>query len=190
MYSDSSMFIISLVIAGIIALVIFGVLRVSKNKISWGFLIGFAISLLMLFFTFQKINKMDVLRGDAEGRQVDSRKITRKSRETYKPKSGPSRYIYYLCYENDKEICTEVSEAVWNRQKEGETFSVISLPGEDETYHASGTYLTEDNYAFDHFLMIIEILAAVFCLIKLLFPNFLSFKGFGKVDGLSITNDD
>lgn len=63
MYGDGSMFLIALTVAAGVALIVFGLFRFLNHKISYRYLIGFTVSLTLLFITFQKINKMNVLLG-------------------------------------------------------------------------------------------------------------------------------
>lgn len=189
MYSDGSMLFISLAAAAMIAAIVFGLFRVLKHKVvNFWVLIGFAVSLTLLFFTFQKINKMNVLLGNSEGRQTTTKKITRKRKDVYSSK-GRSREVPLLCFQSGKEVCVEVSDSLWQSKKEGESFSVVSAPGDDEFFHPTGVYLSEGNLAFDHALLVLEILAAVFFLIKILFPRFLALDKFGKSNNIKLFDE-
>lgn len=179
MYSDASMFLLALMVAAGVAFIVFGLFRLLDHRIFYAFLIGFAVSLALLFFTFQKINKMNILLGNSPGRQTTSQTLTRKWRDVYSSK-GRSREVPLLCFQSDGEVCVDVSNSVWNSVKEGESFAVVTAPGDDEFFHPSGVYLSEGNLDFDHGLMVVEILAAIFFLIKMLFPRFLAFDKFGK----------
>jgi hypothetical protein len=189
MYSDGSMFLIALALAAVSGLIVFGLLRLLKHKISRWFLIGFAVSLALLFFTFQKINKMNILLGNSEGRQTTTRKITRKWRDVYHAKGGSSREVPMLCFQNGGEVCVDVRDSLWNNKKEGESFSVVSAPGDDEFFHPTGIYLSEGNLDFDHGLLVVEILTALFCLVKILFPGFLAFDKFGKSNNIKLFDE-
>lgn len=189
MYSDGSMFFIALAAAAAVALIVFGLFRVLQHKVvNYWFLIGFAVSLTLLFFTFQKINKMDILLGNSEGRQTTTKTITRKRRDVYSSK-GRSREVPLLCFQSGGEVCLEVSDSFWQSKKEGESFSVVSAPGDDEFFHPTGVYLSEGNLAFDHVLLVLEILAAVFFLIKMLFPRFLALDRFGKSNNIKLFDE-
>lgn len=182
------MFLLALMAAAGIAFVVFGLFRLLNHKISYAFLIGFAVSLMLLFFTFQKINKMNILLGNSPGRQTTSQTLTRKWRDVYRSK-GTTREVPKLCFESGKEICVDVSSSVWNRIKEGESFSVVSAPGDDEFFHTSSVYLDNGNFAFDYGLLVIEILAAIFCLTKMLFPRFLAVDKFGRSNNLKLFDE-
>ncbi len=188
MYDDGSMFFIALAAAAV-ALIVFGLFRVLKHKVlNYWFLVGFAVSLTLLFFTFQKINKMNVLLGNSEGRQTTTKTITRKRRDVYSSK-GRSREIPLLCFQSGGEVCVEVSDSLWQSKKEGESFSVVSASGDGEFFHPTGVYLSEGNLAFDHVLLVLEILAAVFFLIKMLFPRFLALDKFGKSNNIKLFDE-
>ena len=189
MYSDGSMFLIALTVAAVIALIVFGLLRLLTHKIAYWFLIGFAVSLALLFFTFQKINKMNLLLGNSEGRQTTTRTITRKWRDVYRSKYGSPREVPMLCFQNNGEVCVDVSDSLWRSKNEGESFSVVYAPGDDEFFHTSGVYLSEGNLEFDHGLLVVEILAAVFCLVKTLFPGFLALEKFGKSNNIKLFDE-
>jgi hypothetical protein len=188
MYSDASMFFLALGAAAVITAIVGGLFRILKYKISYGFLIGFGVSLTLLFFTFQKINKMNILLGNSEGRQTSTRTVTRKWRDVYRSK-GRSREVPMLCFQSGQEVCVDVSDSLWNSKKEGESFSVVSAPGDDEFFHPSGVYLSEGNLDFDYGLLVVEILAAVFCLVKILFPGFLALDRFGKSNNIKLFDE-
>jgi hypothetical protein len=188
MYSDGSMFFLALAGATIITAVVFGLFRVLKYKVSYKFLIGFGVSLTLLFLTFQKINKMNILLGNSEGREASSRRITRKWHDVYQGKNS-SRQIPMLCFESDGEVCVEVGESVWQSKREGESFTVYSAPGDNEYHHPTGVYLSEGNLSFDYGLLTIETLAALFCLVKILFPGFLAFDMFRRSNTIKIFDE-
>ena len=189
MYSDGLMVLIALAAAAGITSIVLGLFRLLNYKISYKYLIGFAVSLTLLFITFQKIDKMNILLGNSDGRQLTSKTITRKWRDVYSSK-GRSREVPMLCFQNGREVCVDVGNSVWNAKKEGESFSVVSAPGDDEFFHTSGIYLSEENLSFDYGLMVVEILAAIFCLVKILFPGFLAFDKFGKSNSIQLFDEN
>ena len=188
MYSDASMFLIALLAATGIAFVVIGLFRLLNHKISYRYFVGFAVALTLLFITFQKINKMNILLGNNPGRQTSAQTLTRKWRDVYQSKNR-SREVPLLCFQSGGEICVDVSESVWNNIKEGESFTVVSAPGDGEFFHTSSVYMDNGNFDFDYGLLVIEILAAIFCLIKLLFPRFPAFDKFGRSNDIKLFDE-
>lgn len=189
MYSDVSMFLIAMAAGAVFTAIVYGLFRLLNYKFSYPYLIGFCVALVLLTFTFQKINKMNILLGNSAGRELTSKKITRKWRDVYRSK-GRAREVPMLCFQDGGEVCVDVGDSVWNDKKEGEIFSVFSAPGDDDYFHTTGVYLTEGNLAFDYFLLVAESLAAVFCLVKILFPGFLALDKFGRSNNIKLFDEN
>lgn len=94
-----------------------------------------------------------------------------------------------LCFESGGEVCVDVSNSVWQSKKEGETLTAVSAPGDDEYFHPSGVYLSEGNLDFDHALLAVEVLAAIFCLVKILFQHFPALDKFGKSNNIKLFDE-
>ena len=186
MYSDGSMFFVAVLAAMAGTLIVYGLFYFFKLKYSYYFLIGFGIALMLLCFTFQKINKDSILTGETPGRIASTKTITRKWRDIYYGKNSGSRIRPMLCFQSEKEVCIEVGDSVWQGKKAGDTFTVYSAPGDDEYYHSTGIYLSKGNSDFDYGLLIFEAIAGIFCLTKMLFPGLLAV---GKIGGLSRSNN-
>jgi len=185
MYGDGTMLIIALTAAAVVALSVFGVFRFRRKKIAYGFLIGFGAALVLLFFTLQKINKMNVLVGESAGRKALTKTVTRKSRESFRSK-GSSYSVPKLCFQDGGEVCVDVEGMFWTFKNVGDRITVFSVPGDDEFYHPTGQYLDDGNFAFDYFLLLVEALGALFCFVKMLFPRFLALDKFGKSNNIKI----
>jgi hypothetical protein len=85
--------------------IVFGLFRWLNCKTDYKYLIGFAAALILLLLTFQKINKMNLLLGNSEGRQTTSAPITRKWRDSYSSK-GRTTVLTMLCFQSGSEFAS------------------------------------------------------------------------------------
>jgi hypothetical protein len=188
MNNDGTAFLISIGVFGSIIGVGFLIHRLLKRKIDWFSLLALAFCLSFAVVTKQQINKKSKILGYYGERSIAGKKITRKKQEIYRGKDK-SEMRYYLCYQDNREVCLDVNFDEWLFKKEGDSMPVISIKGDNDVYHPSGIYTNEGNMAFDKILLIFELLGALVFTLKIIFPRFLSFERFNKADNISLFKD-
>ncbi len=178
MYDDFTVFLIALLILGFTILIVSLVHLYLRRNINW-------VCLAAAFVTKQQINKKRAILGYSGERSLSYKKVTHKKQEVYHGK-GTSEMRYYLCYQEEKEICTDVRFEDWIFVNEGENAPVVRVAGDDRAYHPQGLYTDEGNRWLDRVFFNLELLGALIFLLKIIFPRFLSLARFNKTENISI----
>lgn len=180
MFSDSTVYQIAFAVCFLTALTTYFLLYRLNKKINWICLIGLAFFVGLTVLWGQKIIKMSVIRGFLDGRLLEQKIITNKKTVISYNIKGNLAHSYFLCYQETLEVCLDVDWENWASSREGEKMTTIRVNGDDKVYHPSGIYANNDNFLIDSIFLGITLLAALLCLLKIIFPTFRLLKLFSR----------
>ncbi|SMP70722.1 hypothetical protein SAMN06265222_113113 [Neorhodopirellula lusitana] len=117
----------------------------------------FALGAIGLVGTCKKIMRMQMIRGERVGAEIQSKVITSKL-------SRSDDYLFAwdgadVTKRSDQRIF--LPPEVWERYDVGDSIDLVFVPGRTSPYHRDGIFASDGNLIFDYVLLAIEFLMMV-----------------------------